>query len=109
MDQSQDYKIAILGSRDAILGFKALGIDTVSVSDIAGAQEKIQEIYESSDYAALFITEDWIDKVSGFLKDLPQKALPAIVAVPSQIGSTGAGLKNIKRLVEQAVGSDILG
>ena len=101
--------MAILGSRDAILGFKALGIDTVSVSGIAEAREKIQEIYESGDYAALFITEDWIDKVSDFLRTLAPKALPAIVAVPSQRGSTGAGLRNIKKMVEQAVGSDILG
>ncbi len=103
-----DYKIIIIGNEDAITGFKAIGLDTFGVKSQEDCEKKISEIYGSSDYGVIFITEDWADKVKIFLSQLPPKALPAIVAVPSQAGSTGAGLANLKKIVEQAVGSDIL-
>ena len=102
------YKIAIIGNDDAIGGFKAVGATAIGVKDIEDAKQKITAIYNSDEYAALFITEDWADKLKSFLMELPPKALPAITAIPSQSGSTGAGLANLKRIVEQAVGSDIL-
>lgn len=104
-----DYKIAIIGSKDAILGFKALGIDAIDVNNVEKAQQQVKRVYDSGEYAAVFITEDWVDKLKMFLDELAPRALPAIVAVPSQHGSTGAGLRGIRKIVEQAVGSDILG
>lgn len=101
------YKIAIVGNKDSVAGFKALGVDVVPAIEKQQAQNDIQNIYESSDYAVVFITEDWVDQLQDFLSELPPKALPAIVAVPSQKGSTGAGEKGIRKMVEQAVGSDI--
>jgi len=102
------YKIIIIGNADAITGFKAVGIDVAGVRTKEACEEKVAEIYNSTDYGIIFITEDWVDKIKLFLSQLPPKALPAIVAIPSQAGSTGAGLANLKKIVEQAVGSDIL-
>lgn len=102
------YKISILGYPDAVAGFKALGVDAFGVKTKEEAEAKVKEVYDSSEYATLFITEDIVDQIKNFLNELPAKALPAIVAVPSQVGSTGAGLENLKKIVEQAVGSDIL-
>ncbi|MDX9892863.1 MAG: V-type ATP synthase subunit F [Patescibacteria group bacterium] len=102
------YKIAIIGNEDAINGFKAVGVEAVGVKSVAECQTKLGELHQSSDYAIIFITEDWADKIRKFMDDLPPKALPSIVAVPSQTGSTGAGLRSLKKIVEQAVGSDIL-
>ncbi|MAF13407.1 MAG: V-type ATP synthase subunit F [Parcubacteria group bacterium] len=101
-------KIAIIGSGDAVAGFKAVGVDAMPVKTTEEAEAKVKEVYDSTEYATLFITEDWIDQIKDFLDELPAKALPAIVAIPSQAGSTGAGLDNLKKIVEQAVGSDIL-
>jgi V/A-type H+/Na+-transporting ATPase subunit F len=103
-----EYKIAILGSKDSVRGFQALGVDTYEVAKTQEAVDSLQKVYQSHDYAVLFITEDWADKVRKTLEELPAKALPAVVAVPSQHGSTGAGLKNLSKIVEQAVGSDVL-
>lgn len=102
------YKIAIIGSPDAVNGFKAVGVDAFGIKTKEEAEQKIKELYESTEYATVFITEDFVDQIKDFLKELPPRALPAIVAVPSQEGSTGAGLENLKKIVEQAVGSDIL-
>jgi V/A-type H+/Na+-transporting ATPase subunit F len=103
-----DYKIAIIGSKDSILGFSALGVETRPVASQEEVDTEIQAVHSSDEYAIMFITEDWADRARKTLEELPAKALPAVVAVPSQTGSSGAGLKNLSRIVEQAVGSDIL-
>lgn len=103
-----NYKIAIIGNEDAIGGFKAIGADAIGVKTQEECELKLKEIYNSSEYGIVFITEDWVDQIKKFLNELPAKALPSIVAIPSQAGSTGAGLAALKKIVEQAVGSDIL-
>lgn len=103
-----DYKIAIIGNNDSILGFKALGVKTFAIQNIDQGLEALKKIKKASDYGILFVTEDWAPKLKKGLKKFEGQALPAIISVPSNQGSTGEGLKNINRIVEQAVGSDIL-
>lgn len=115
------YSIAIIGSREAILGFRALGVDTVAVKDTKDAVEnmfslkKMKQTSESGavtetpKYAVVFITEDFAQGISiDDYKKLSIGALPAIIPIPSHKGSTGFGLTKLKRIVEKAVGSDIM-
>ncbi|MBU0731629.1 V-type ATP synthase subunit F [Patescibacteria group bacterium] len=103
-----DYKIAILGNHDAILGFRALGLETHDIATQEQGLEVLKKIREAEDYGIIFITEDWTPKLEKELLKLEGRALPAIISIPSQEGTTGEGLKNISKIVEQAVGSDIL-
>lgn len=101
------YKMAILGNQDAVLGFKGLGVDAYGISD-HNAKDVLKEVVECSKYAIVFITEDWVDILSNEIGEYYEMPLPAIVSVPSPKGTSGAAIKNLKRIVEQAVGSDIL-
>ena len=103
-----DYKIAIIGNRDAILGFKALGLETHDIKSEEDGLKVLKTIREKTDYGIIFITENWMPKLEKELEKFQGQALPAIIAVPSQEGASGEGLKNISKIVEQAVGSDIL-
>jgi len=114
-----DYRLAIVGSREAVAGFAILGADVVPADN---AQEAVEALYglkketqtdekgvERSKYAIVFITEDLASGISpDDEKKLARGALPAIIPVPSHKGSTGYGLQRLKRIVERAVGSDIL-
>jgi V/A-type H+-transporting ATPase subunit F len=108
-ENQKQYSIAVIGSPDAVLGFKALGVDALGIKTKEEAEAMLAKSYTSEKYAVIFITEDWYDIIRKEINELPAQALPAIVAIPSQAGSTGAGLANLKRIVEKAVGSDILG
>ena len=103
-----DYKIAIIGNHDAILGFKALGLETHEIESEEDGLKALKNIREKTDYGIVFITENWMPKLEKELEKFQGRALPAIIAVPSQEGASGEGLKNISKIVEKAVGSDIL-
>lgn len=102
-----DYKIAILGNHEEILGFKALGLIPISVSTKSEAEKKFQEAVKKNDYAIIFITENWAEKIEDVLLE-HRGALPAVVTVPNYAGSKGMGEKKLRNIVERAVGSDIL-
>ena len=101
------YKIAIVGSNEETLGFKALGIFPHAVNSTEEAEKAIDDIIEKKEYAIIFIIENWAEKLSEKLSG-HTGALPAIVSIPNYSGSTGAGEKKLRKIVEQAVGSDIL-
>ena len=101
-------KIAILGGQNSILGFKALGLEAFGVLTKEEGLSAIQNIKKSEDYGVLFVTEEWAETLEEELEDLSKHALPAIVTVPSQKGHSGAGLNNLRKIVERAIGSDIL-
>lgn len=116
-----NYSIAIIGSREAILGFRALGVETVAVKDFKEATEQLYKLKktkqiidnnetETPKFAIIFITEDLAQDISkDDYKKLSVGALPAIIPIPSHKGATGFGLTKLRRVVEQAVGSDIMG
>lgn len=113
------YRLAMVGSPETIAGFALLGADTVPVHS---AQQAVEELYrlkrmtkkdsagvERNTYAIVFITEDLASAISpDDEKKLAKGALPAIIPLPSHQGSTGYGLQRLKRIVERAIGSDIL-
>ena len=102
-----DYKIAIIGSHEEILGFKSLGLKPISVSTKEEAEKKFQEIIMEDNCAIIFITENWAVLMEEILSK-HRGALPAVVTIPNYAGSQGLGEKKLREIVERAVGSDIL-
>lgn len=100
-------KIAILGSKNSILGFKAIGLETFAVQSIEDAKILLK-VAKSNLYAIIFITEDWAKKLRKEIDEIAGQALPAILTVPSPKGASKEGIRNLKKIVERAVGSDIL-
>jgi V/A-type H+-transporting ATPase subunit F len=101
------YRIAVLGDRDSIYGFAALGLDTYPVNDTETAAKTLKRLAES-EYAVIYITEALQDKLEQEIDKYRTNRLPAIIAIPGVSGNTGKGISNVKKLVEQAVGSDII-
>jgi len=102
------YKIGIIGDRDTVLGFLALGFSVQEVGSATEAAEKLHSMVRSGAYAVIFVTENYaiqIEAEMNLYKDLP---LPAVISIPGQGGSTGYGMNNIRSAVERAVGADIL-
>ena len=101
------YKVAVIGDRDSIYGFAALGLDVFPVSEQAQAAHQLREIAEG-EYAVVYITEALAEQLRPELERIQQGPLPAIIPIPGVSGNTGMGIANVKKFVEQAVGSDII-
>lgn len=101
------YKIAVLGDRDSIYGFAALGLETFPVTETEEAAKKLKSLAEG-EYAVIYITEALQAKLEAELDKYRTSHLPAIIPIPGVSGNTGKGMQNVKKSVEQAVGSDII-
>ena len=64
--------------------------------------------WRRENYAVLYVTEALCAQIPEELDRLREAPLPAVVPIPGISGNTGLGLRQVKRSVEQAVGSDIL-
>ena len=101
------YKIGIIGDYDSICGFAALGLDTYPVESLDEAEVTLKKLADGI-YGIIYITEEYIEKMPKLFEKYKEKQTPAIIPIPSCKGSTGFGISNVKKYVEQAVGSDII-
>ncbi len=101
------YKTAVLGDRDSISGFAALGLEIHPADDTAKAAEIFKKL-TAGEYAVVFITESLAEELAADIERCMEKTLPSIVLIPGITGNTGAGARNVGKTVEKAVGSDII-
>lgn len=101
------YKIGVLGDRDSVYGFGALGLEVFPVEEPEAGVKLLRRLAEEG-YAVLYVTEALCAQIPDELERLRERPLPAVVPIPGIYGNTGMGLQQVKRSVEQAVGSDIL-
>lgn len=101
------YKIAVMGDRDSIYGYAALGLDTFPVVDAQEAAQKLKELV-TDEYAIIYVTEALQAQLEPEIEVYRSERIPAIIQIPGVFGNTGMGMLNVKKSVEQAVGSDII-
>ena len=103
--------IAIIGDRDSVLAFKALGVKTFFWNeDTASTHEEwadaLNEIIKQ-DFKIIFITEDFHSKCRERIEELYYRVFPVIIAIPNNKGSKKYGFEIVRRLVARAIGTDI--
>ena len=102
------YKIAVIGDKDSVLGFRAAGFTTFFASSSEQAREALHKAASSGEYAIVFLTDDLCEALSDEIERYRSEPIPAIIPLPSKNGSSGYGMAGVKRSVERAVGADIL-
>ena len=103
-------KIAVIGGRETVMGFKALGLETYPVLDAAEATQTLRKLTrESEDYAIIYIEENLAEQLASEINKFKDSPTPAIILIPGREGSMGLGLSALNAAVERAVGTNILG
>lgn len=100
-------KIGVVGDKDSVLAFKALGIDVFPVVDADEARKAIDSCARNN-YAVIFVTEQIAQNVEETIERYNEEILPAVILIPSNQGSLNIGLKRISDSMEKAVGVNIL-
>lgn len=102
------YKVAVMGDRDSIYGFAALGFDIFEVKTGSNESGKILRRLAESEYAVVYITESLCAELENEIQKYNDNLSPAIIPIPGVKGNTGFGQSKLSSFVEKAVGADII-
>ena len=99
-------KMGAVGPKDAVLAFRALGIEVIPVETPEETSQAVFRLAEQG-YAVIFITEQEAASIPETLDRYKSQPLPAIIPIPGNQGSMGVGQETIRRNVEKAIGTNI--
>ena len=103
------YKIAVLGERESVMGFAALGLSVFPAESADEAAELFHRIAKQSDqYAIIYVTETYAAALAPQIAKYETSVTPAVILIPGVNGSQGLGMNALNSAVERAVGSNIL-
>ena len=69
------YKVAVIGDKDSILAFKALGVEVYTAIDGSDAEKNIKELAKEN-FGVIFITEDLAKEIPSTIDKYRQEILP---------------------------------
>ena len=104
-------KIAVMGGRETVMGFKALGLDVFPVETAAEAKETLRQLTRNEgedSYAIIYVEETVAVELEREINKFKDKPTPAIILIPGREGSLGMAQRALHAAVKRAVGSDIL-
>lgn len=101
------YKVAIIGDKDSILAFKAIGIEVFETDNSEHAKKLIDRLSKDN-YGVIYITEQTASQIEETINRYTKMITPIIVLIPSSQGSLGIGKKKIGDNVQKAIGMNIL-
>jgi len=102
-------KIAVIGGRETVMGFKALGLEACPAAGVDEAREILRRLTkDSEEYAIIYIEENLASELQSEINKYKDSPTPAIILIPGREGSTGMGLSALRAAVERAVGTNIL-
>lgn len=100
-------EIAMIGDRDSILGFKALGVAIFPVNTKDESIAALEKVI-AQEYKVAFITEQIAPSPEEIAEIIGDRTFPVVTMVPSNRGSTGLAMQRLQMLVRKAAGADIL-
>ena len=101
------YKIAVMGDRDSVMGFKVLGLDVFPVTDPEEGRKTLHRLAREP-YAIIYITEQLASRIKEEISRYKDQLTPAIILIPGKEGSLGIGMSKVSESVERAIGANIL-
>ena len=101
-------KAAIVTTRDSVGAFEALGFVGTVVEDGLQASQAVQSIARSGRFGLILLTSDVADVWSGSAA-ARRLVVPVVLVIPVTSLASGAATFAVRRLIENAVGIDLVG
>lgn len=98
-------KLCFFGDESIGLILKGLGIDAFSGEII---EEKFEEAYSSKIYSLIMVSEDLKDRILPKYLEMKKRFLPGVIFLPTKGKREEVSFTYIRRMIEKAVGVDIL-
>ncbi len=101
------FKVGVIGDKDSVLAFKALGVEVFTVTEADEARKTVDTMARNN-YGVIFITEQIASLIPDTVDRYDKEIIPAVILIPSNQGTLNIGMDRINENVEKAVGSNIL-
>ena len=101
------FKVGVVGDKDSVMAFKALGVDVYVATDAEEARKTVDSLARDN-YGIIFITEQIASLIPDTVDRYDKEIIPAVILIPSNQGTLNIGMDRINENVEKAVGSNIL-
>jgi V/A-type H+/Na+-transporting ATPase subunit F len=100
-------KVAVVGDRTSVAGFRPLGFAVFALGAPAEARELWPEL-ASGEYGVVFVTEPVYEEIGDLIAEVADVALPAVSVIPGAGSEGGVGEKKLARAIERALGTTVL-
>ncbi len=97
--------VAVIGSEEVVVPFRALGVDVFPLTNIGGARAKVEALV-SQGYQLIFFTDELARELQPLIERFRATARPCLVALPFTAAESGAD--RVRDAVRRACGVDIL-
>lgn len=100
-------KVAFIGDADSVLGFRALGVETVVPEGEDDAREQFRRLVREKT-SVIMVTEDLMDQLQEQIEETVHMPVPSVVVLPGIGGTQKKGEHTIRELIIKAVGVDLM-
>lgn len=97
--------VVVIGDRDSVLGFGALGARVITPAPEAEEVRKAIGEALGGEAAVVFITERLARLIPDTIGELSGRPLPSVVTIPDASESDGMGLAKLDEIIVRAIGS----
>jgi V/A-type H+-transporting ATPase subunit F len=97
--------IAVIGERDVILPFRALGVEIVPTVPGPEVREQV-EVLLTQKKTVIFFTPDLFPYINPIMERTRKQAIPCFIALP--LTKEELSIKRLKKLVARAVGAELI-
>lgn len=99
-------KMAVVGDRSSVAGFRPLGFAVFALGSPAEARELWPELV-SGEYGVVFVTEPVYEQIGDLVAEVADEPLPAVTVIPGAGSVGGVGEEKLARAIERALGTTV--
>ena len=100
----RDPKIAVIGEKDVICVWKAVGAEIFPYTHANKIKETVKDL-AAKQYKIILITENEARESNDFLDEFSDQAYPIIIPIPNGVENLGFGQKLVQQYIAKAIGS----
>ena len=98
-------RIAVIGERDTILPFRALGLEIVPMNPDEKVNELVEKLLKEK-VRIIFFTPDLFPHLQPIMERTRKSPVPCFIALPT--AKVEITIERLRRLVAKAIGADLL-
>ncbi len=102
-------RIAAVGERHLILGFKGVGFEIIPADDKDVLRRELMLLARDPETALVLVTESLAAESPETIEDFRATSAAILIVIPTHEGSRHVSFNMMKSLVEKSIGVDILG